>query len=412
MVDPGTGPFIAGESVAPVERTWMAGQRAFGWDWHPLSTAAAPGRIELIGNHLDYNGGPVLAAAIDREVVARVDVRGRSDQVSVLLTDLLSDPVTISIPEVGDWRNPAEDIKPADYARAVVATLIDRGHGCRGGTRLAVASDVPIGLGVSSSAALCIALSLALSAADLSPHERVLTAQEAEHRAGTPCGTMDQSASVAGGVIRFDGATLGVHKLEPDLLGYTFVIVDSGVDRSLGSSAYPHRVAESKRALEIANADLDATLPHLAALTGDQLDAMEANGVMTGDLLRRCRHVVSETARVAEAEVAMSSGDWYRFGELMTESGRSSAGDYDVSHPRVEELVSDMLATPHVLGARMMGGGGGGSVLALLSDDAVINLSKSLKQGYFRAHGMADQPDAILRCKFGRAASFATFDAR
>lgn len=411
MVKPGTAPSITGESVAPDERAERAGHRAFGPEWRPASRASAPGRIELIGNHLDYNGGPVLAAAIDREVMALVDANGSSDEVSVLLADVSLEAVTISISEVGDWHNPSQHIEPVDYARAVVATLISRGHGCLAGARLAVASDVPIGLGVSSSAALCTALSLALSASDLSPQERVLTAQEAEHRAGTPCGTMDQSASVAGGVICFDGASLDVHKLEPDLSMCTFVIADSGVDRSLGSSAYPHRVAESKRALELANTELDATLPHLAALTRDQLEAMEASGVMTGDLLRRCRHIVNETARVAEAEVAMSSGNWHRFGELMTESGRSSAGDYDVSHPRVEELVGEILATPNVLGARMMGGGGGGSVLALLSVDAVSNLSVNLKQRYFRAYGMADQPDAIQRCKFGRPASIEPFDA-
>lgn len=389
----------------PTSRAITAGMGAFGAGWEPTVRAAASGRIELIGNHLDYNGGPVLAAAIDREIVVLRQNAGESDTVTVVLADESNAPVTLATSDLPDWRNPNDHIEPIDYVRAVLASLQSRGHGWEDGAQIAVAGDVPVGLGVSSSAALCVGLCLALSGAPLSAQERVLTAQEAEHRAGTPCGTMDQSASVAGGVIRFDGATLGVQKLEPNLGQFTFLIADSGVDRSLGSSSYPRRVAESKEALALVNAALPESLPYLAAMTADQLSWLADRGVLIETLLRRCRHIVSETARVSEAEAAMNGGDWSRFGSLMTASGRSSAVDYDVSHPRVEELVADILDAPGVQGARMMGGGDGGSVLALLEESTVEQLEARLRGGYFQRYGLVDRQDAIERCKFGPAAS-------
>ena len=392
----------------PLARSQSFGRRSFGEGWRPNVRAIAPGRIELIGNHLDYNGGLVLAAAIDRFIVALRDDNGPPGSVVLVLADASPEPTTLDMDTAADWRNPADHIKPRDYGRAVIASLISRGHGCVDRARVVVSGDVPVGLGVSSSAALCVALTLALSSSDLSPQECVLVAQEAEHRAGTPCGTMDQSASVAGGVIRFDGATLGVEKLEPDLGSLTFVLADSGVDRSLGSSAYPRRVAESKQALQLANSALSLPLPHLAAMSSDQLNWLERQGVLAGDLLRRCRHVVTESWRVSEAERAMSREDWLSFGELMTASGRSSAADYEVSHPRVEELVGDILGASGVLGARMMGGGGGGSVLALVQEEAVDSLEERLTTGYFASYGLADRPGVVQRCKFGHAASIET----
>lgn len=400
---------MARESLAPERRARAAGRQSFGPSWKPDARASAPGRIELIGNHLDYNGGPVLAAAIDREVIALRQTHHGNGPVSVTLADINGQPSTFLSSDLTDWSNPEDAIQPPDYVRAVLAALLGRGHQLTDGAEVVVAGNLPLGLGVSSSAALCVALSLALSETELSKPELVLTAQEAEHRAGTPCGTMDQSASVAGGVIRFDGATLGVQKLDPDLGKFTFVIVDSGVDRSLGSSAYPNRVAESQRALDLANAALSEPLPSLAAMTSQQLALLADDGVLAGDLLRRTRHVVSEVERVSEAERAMEAADWPRFGALMTASGRSSAGDYDISHPRVEELVAEILDVSSVLGARMMGGGGGGSVLALVDEEAVADLERRLATGYLKRYGIVDRNEAVQRCRFGPAASLESF---
>jgi galactokinase len=379
----------AGESV---RRAIETGHDAFGRGWIPNRVAIAPGRIELLGNHVDYNGGPVLAAAIDRFIVAAAaDDPGQPGILRTVAADAHEESaVTLSAAAFVHWRNSSPPPKPFDYARGLLAGLHERpALHKRLPAAIAIAGDVPIGFGVSSSAALCVSLALALAEGYSGPEEIVLLAQEAEHRAGTPCGTMDQSASVAGGAIAFDGATLGVERLAPDLGDLVFAIADSGVERSLGSSSYPLRVAESGEALDRARRALGIAIPHLAMLTSNQLAELEQRKMLPHVLARRARHVVAETARVHEGRQAMVDGDWTRFGRLMTASGRSSATLYDISHPRVEELVAEALGVSGVLGARMMGGGEGGSALILLARESVAPLVKTLRSRYYRRHGMA-----------------------
>jgi galactokinase len=364
--------------------------------------AIAPGRIELLGNHLDYNGGPVLAAAIDRFVVTAVGVDPSTKDNWLLAADeqnpvkrLLGDPATPpSVPPL-----------TADYVRGVLAELAARGQPPVAGATIVIAGDVPLGFGVSSSAALCVSLTLALSGTRLEDREVVLIAQAAEHRAGSPCGTMDQSASVAGGVIDFDGATLQVTALTPQLGDYVFAVADSGVSRSLGTSSYPVRVAECAEALEIARRELDTLVPHLAALTPGQLKQLEDQSVLTPTQLRRVRHVVEETGRVARGRAAVSEAGWDTFGQLMTESGRSSATLYEISHPEVEELVACALRQPGVLGARMMGGGEGGAVLALLRRDAVDAFTAGLRVEFYRERSRADETGLVHICAFAPGAA-------
>jgi galactokinase len=401
---------VSAASAQPAEeRAREAGRSAFGEGWRPSVRASAPGRIELLGNHLDYNGGPVLAAAIDRRMVVLLDQGGAPDEVLIVAADVGGAIARLPPAELDRWRHDGPPMEPFDYVRGLIAAAHGRGLSLRAGARIALAGDVPIGFGVSSSAALCVGLALALVPTELPPTDVVLLAQEAEHRAGTPCGTMDQSTSVAGGVIRFDGATLAIERLSPDLGDYLFAVLDSGVDRSLGASAYPTRVQESSRARELAAAAMGVDVPHLAAITPRQLDELTAgpNPVLAGELAARLRHVVSETRRVATGVAALRAGDWATFGRLMTASGRSSAGDYDVSHPRVEELVAETLAVEGVLGARMMGGGGGGTALALLERDRLGALEAVLRAGYYHRHGMAERRDLIQPCAFTAGAAVA-----
>ena len=245
---------FAGSSASDsVRRAVLAARDAFGPAWTPDGIAIAPGRIELLGNHVDYNGGPVLAAAIDRFIVVAVTSEaGRGQTVHVVAADVPDEKVAlIDASALAGWRNTAPPPRALDYARGLLAGLRDRPSLTpRLPVSIAIAGDVPIGFGVSSSAALCVGLALALAEGFSGPEEVVLLAQEAEHRAGTPCGTMDQSASVSGGVIAFDGATLAVERLSPSLGNFVFVVADSGVDRRLSTSSYPHRVTESRDALE------------------------------------------------------------------------------------------------------------------------------------------------------------------
>jgi galactokinase len=395
-----------------VRRAIAAASSAFGGNWLPDRVAIAPGRIELLGNHVDYNGGPVLAAAIDRFiVVATRDDAGPPGTLRAVAADAQSgQPTSIDAATLGDWRNAIPPPQWSDYLRGLLAALGQRNvssasPSLRLPSSVAIAGDVPIGFGVSSSAALCVALTLALVDGLASSEELVLLAQEAEHRAGTPCGTMDQSASVAGGVIAFNGADLTVERLSPTLGDLAFAVVDSGVERSLSTSSYPTRVAESRAALALAQQGLGIELSHLAALSKEQLADLNQRKVLPDTLFKRVRHVLEETARVREGRQAMVAGDWSHFGQLMTASGQSSATLYEISHPQVEALVADARQIDGVLGARMMGGGEGGSVLILASRSAIADLEASLRAGYFRRHGMDKRAGLIHVCSFAPGAA-------
>ena len=389
-----------------VDRALAAGQQAFGRAFRPSFASVAPGRLELLGNHVDYNGGPVLAAAIDRVVAIVVDERGRPNEVTAVAGDVSPKLLHVAIGDSGDWRSPGGEPDPAAYLRGAVASLLSRGQQVKSGLRLSIAGDVTLGFGMSSSAALCVALVNVLSSQQLEPKEIVLTAQEAEHRAGTPCGTMDQSASVAGNIIRYDGADDSFTMLEPDLGEYVFAVADSGVTRSLGTSSYGVRVEEAGRAVTLLRQHLQTDLTSLGQLTGSQWRAIELHGDawLPAPLFARVRHVFTECERVRVGIDAVEQNDWTAFGRLMIESGRSSAGDYEISHPRVEELVAEVLKGEGVLGARMMGGGEGGPALILLQREALPALERRLRAGYFRRHAMNDRDELIQACRFGAGA--------
>jgi galactokinase len=231
---------------------------------------------------------------------------------------------------------------------------------------------------------------LCLTEQKLSNRDVVLLAQEAEHRAGTPCGTMDQSASVAGGFILFDASSVRFEVLNPSLSDFAFAVADSGVSRSLGESSYPVRVAESKDALAIANRELGRQYSSLAEVTSDDFASLTLlpDDRLPDMLLRRIRHVVTECERVDLGHRALLAADWHTFGALMAASGRSSALDYEISHPQVEELVAMSLEVEGVLGARMMGGGEGGTALILVERSSIPELERRLSGGYYAAHGL------------------------
>ena len=381
-------------------RATQQGRAAFGDDWTPSCIVRAPGRLELLGNHIDYNGGPVLAGAIDRYVVVAVGgATADVDDISVVMADSDDRQVVRHAPWIlADWRNLQPPPGPHDYVRGAIATALAHGGYVSGaGRQVAIAGDVPIGFGLSSSAALCVGLTIALHADGVVDRDLVLRAQEAEHRAGVPCGTMDQSASVGGGIIRYDGSISTFERLSPDLGSLVFAVADSGVHRSLGESSYPVRVAESAEALAIVNRVLDLDLAYLAGLTFEQLGVLERiePAPLTSTLMRRACHVVTETARVRAGIEAVAAADWTRFGTLMTESGRSSATNYEISHPKVEELVAEALQVEGVLGARMMGGGEGGTALILLPAVTVPALRQRLARGYYARNAGRSADEAV-----------------
>jgi galactokinase len=383
------------------------GRSGFGDAWAAGEIFQAPGRIEVIGNHLDYNGGPVLAAAIDRKIAIGLSSDGIHGAIRVIFGDLGNRLVhTIELPWPNDWRATSATPKSVDYLRGIITALSRRGIRVRDGIDLVVSGDLPHGIGISSSAALCVALVLAVASERPEPAEIVLIAQEAEHRVGSPCGTMDQSTSVYGGLIRFDGASGEVVPVAADLRRHRFVVVNSGIVRSLATSAYPERVRETALAVQLLRERWRAGLTALAAIQiwelDEVVDALESAG--ESGLAKRVRHVVTETDRVHRAERAIVDADWTTVGRLMIESGQSSALDYEISHRQVEQVVTICRHHPGVRGARMMGGGQGGSALVLVAEEAVAGLLTRLDSDYFTELGNDAPQIRTLPCTFAGGA--------
>lgn len=313
-------------------------------------TATAPGRVNLIGDHVDYAGGFVLPVAVDLATT----VTGERGGDEVVLTSA-SEAEQAVVPI--DVEDPAA-IRPgwARYVAGVVAELRPR-EGFVGEVR----STLPAGAGLSSSAALEVAVALALGAPAEDPVALARLCQQAEQRAtGVPCGIMDQLTSAAGvarHALLIDCDSLTVEPVPvPDRA--EIVVVHSGEERALASSAYGTRRAE----VEVAEVEVGP----LREAVVDELSTI-ADPVAR----RRARHVVTEIDRVRSAAAALASANLEWFGELMVASHASLRDDFAVSTPALDRLVDQLMATPGVWGARLTGAGFGGCVVAVCEPGAV-----------------------------------------
>ncbi len=302
--------------------------------------AFAPGRVNLIGEHTDYNDGLCLPFAIE---------------LGLTVTAELHDGGAMSAPDL------EEDDR---FLQGTLAEL-DRAGVELPGVTLAVDSDLPQRVGLSSSAALCVALALALyGAANTAPPRPIRLARmcsrvESEW-AGQETGLLDQLASLLGEegrALRLDMRTLEARPVELDLHGHVLAVLDSGAPRSLAASGYNERREESRRALELLG---------LESLR----DADDTSG-LPPPLDARLRHVISENERVDAAVAALESGNLAELGALLNASHASLRDDYEVSVPEVERAVA-VCMDAGALGARIMGGGFGGSVLALFPPSAAL----------------------------------------
>jgi galactokinase len=309
----------------------------------PTVRAFAPGRVNLIGDHTDYTGGLAMPMAVEWGTTVEV-LRG-GDRVELTSSED-PDPAVVDI-DVVDPR--AVEPAWARYVAGVVA-VVRPPQGAVG----TVATTLPVGAGLSSSASLEVAVALAIGF-DGPPMELALACQRAEHLAsGVPSGVMDQLASVlgeAGHALLIDFTSLAVEPV-PVPAGVDVVVVHSGQKRALAGSAYAERRAQCEAAAAVVGPLRDATL-----------DAVEA---LEDDLLRRrARHVVTENQRVLDFAERLRGGDLMGAGELMAASHASLARDFDVSTPVLDALVAELSAVPGVYGARLTGAGFGGCVVAL-----------------------------------------------
>jgi galactokinase len=355
---------------------------------HDAEAAAfAPGRVNLIGEHTDYNEGFVLPAAVDRGVA----VAARRVPGDAFILHALDLGGSCSFPRTPLARDPAHPW--ADYFKGVVWALGQRGIDvpiCEA----AVTGDIPRGAGLSSSAAYEVATALVLRALggfDLAPVEIARLAREAENGfVGVACGIMDQMASTfgeRGRALLIDCRSLA-HETAEIPPGLKIVVANSGVHHELASSEYNRRRAECEEGVRIL-AGLRPGIRALRDVTSD--DEARFFGQLPPVVRKRCRHVVSENARVEAAVQAMRTGDLARLKELMAASHASLRDDYEVSCPELDVLVDLALALPACHGARLTGAGFGGSTVNLVDAPAVDSFSVSVAAGYRERTGRAAQ---------------------
>jgi galactokinase len=377
------------------ERVHAEFRRRFGAE--PSFLARAPGRVNLIGDHTDYNDGFVLPMAIDREVW--LAVRPRADrQVAVHSIDFGEDArfaLDDGGPKRGGW---------VEYLRGVAWALQDGGRPTAGWEAVA-AGDVPVGAGLSSSAALELATARTFAAVTgvvWQPVAMARISQRAENEwVGVNCGIMDQlisAAGAAGHALLIDCRSLETRSvLVPDSIAV--VVLDTGTRRGLVDSAYNERRAQCEAAASFFG------VPALRDVDVATFDARQ-NELDTVTRKRAC-HVVTENARTLEAAELLERGDVKGVGTLMDQSHISLRDDFEVSRPELDAMVDIARRQPGCYGARMTGAGFGGCAVALVAREQADAFARAVAEAYTEAVGLRP---AIYVCAASQGASVEQLD--
>jgi galactokinase len=350
----------------------------------------APGRVNLIGEHTDYNDGFVFPAAID--LFAWIAIAPRSDRRIHLQSENFSQASELDL----DAGPRAASREWSSYVFGVAFVLEQRGYRLRG-ANLLIRGDVPIGAGVSSSAALEVAAGFALlanSGITIDGTQLALCCQKAENDfVGTRCGIMDQLASAC--CVRDHALLLDCRSLEfrtvPLPAGVRLVICNSMVKRELAASAYNTRRAECEEGVRI----LAKRFPDVRALRDVTMEQLQScQSAMPENVYKRCRHVVSEDERVILAADALTHNRLDELRDLMAESHRSLHDDYEVSCAELDLLVELASQAKGVHGARMTGAGFGGCTINLVNSEAVAEFQRRISTEYERRIGL--KPDIYV----------------
>lgn len=348
----------------------------------PTLIVASPGRINLIGEHLDYNGGLVLPAAIDRHLLAIV--APRNDHNIHLFSIDKNQTYQIERKNIDD-QLASSNMGWPDFVIGVVDQLSKAGKTV-GGFNMAITGNIPLGAGVSSSAAFECAVIFALNELfqlGLSKIEMVLLAQKAENEfVGVQCGIMDQFASVFGKkdqLIKLDCATLEYTYVPFKTSNTKLVLFDTHVKHSLASSAYNQRRKECEIGLGLIQA-IHPSVPCLADATIQLVnDCIPANFT---EAKQRSTYVVEEAERIKLACIDLANNDLIAFGKKMYATHEGLRKQYEVSCSELDFIVDECTHYPEVKGARMMGGGFGGCVLALINTDSIESISLEIGTVY------------------------------
>ena len=345
----------------------------------------APGRVNLIGEHTDYNEGFVLPMALN--FAATVAAKRREDENIEVYSRNFDELKILNLMNGNGNRKKGEWV---NYVEGIVRVLRERGFEI-GGANLLIDSDVPVGAGLSSSAALEIAVGFALiriNEGELDRLELALAGQAAEHEyVGTKSGIMDQFVSAfgkAGHALLIDCRSLESTPIRLDLSDTEFVVCNSGVNHALASSEYNTRRAECEKGAAI----LKEYLPEIAALRDVKLEDFERyKSNLPENICRRCRHIITENRRTLEAAEAFEKGDLTTAGRLMSESHTSLRDDFEVSCDELDLLVSLAENFDGVYGARMTGGGFGGCTINLVRREKSAGFIEYLGRQYKQKTG-------------------------
>jgi galactokinase len=342
----------------------------------PAVFAAAPGRVNVIGEHVDYNGGWVLPAAIDRHLVMAVAPRD-DDRVRLATADfdglLEFDACDLAPGRTKDWGR---------YVRGVMAGLARAGH-TMPGFDACVASTIPVGGGLSSSAALEAATGLAglaLCGAEMAPFALAKLCQQAEHDyAGVPCGIMDQAAVLcceADHLLLLDCEAETFVQTPFAAVVWCLLIINSGVSHELASGEYAQRRAACEQAAR------RLRVPSLRHVALSALDEALALPGLTDEMRRCVRHVVTENDRTHHCVAALQHGDIAEAGRLLNASHASLRDDYRVSCEELDFIADTAQRDEAVAGCRMTGGGFGGSCVALVRRDQAAAVIKRMSAAF------------------------------
>ena len=360
----------------------------------PRWVVAAPGRVNLIGEHTDYNAGFVLPMAIERRVVIAAD--RPNDSSANGQAHVFSSEEKLPAPILVDGHiQPSKKKHWSNYVQGVVAGCIEKGL-TPGPFEAVIHSDVPLGGGLSSSAALEVATATlieTITGQTLEPVAKALLCQKAEHEyAHMPCGIMDQFISVMGQadhLMLLDCRAEEARMVPLDDPAVTVLITNSNVKHELTGSEYPQRREACEEVARLLGVDAlrDATMAMLDA----------AKDSLSDEHFRRARHVIGEITRTTDAASAIERGDWESVGKLMYASHDSLRDDYEVSCKELDLLVDiarSIGPEGGVIGSRMTGGGFGGCTVTLVQSEKADDVCNAIYQQYLEKTGV--KPTAFV----------------
>ena len=373
---------------------------------HPSLVVKSPGRINLIGEHTDYNHGFVLPAAIDKYIEVAIGKRtdGSIHMVALDLGETIILPIHNLTPHATQWVNYIIGVVDQVFNKSQSAnnnfigtqntltnteiTTAVNDTNLSGGFSICIQGNIPLGAGLSSSAAVECAVLFAINELynlSLSKMEMALMAQAAEHKfAGVKCGLMDMFASLHGQknkAILLDCDSLAFTYYPVELKDYSIVLFDTQIKHALASSEYNTRRLECEQGLKI----IQEKYPTIKTFRDISLELVEECLATRIKVYQRCKYVVEEIARVQLAVQDLAKGDMQAFGKKMFETHEGLSKLYEVSCPELDFLVNAVSHNENVLGARMMGGGFGGCTINIIKKTAVEEITKELSAKYNQA---------------------------